>query len=280
MNKNGKKALHAVINFPYGPFTGPAFCRAQAGGGSAKDKEAYLDALKKEMASAALDFADSAVKSLVLWGAAHTDPKGVAALIREFRRCFTLEGDAEIVLRCVPGSISLDALGELRAAGVNKIDVELFSALEQDCAQIGLFGFPRALFGTAAVLRAAGFSELGLRVASSLPGQGALRFRKSMGKLLEFAPRHIAFLPFEGRWEEENWKRAQDFFTEKGYTEYAKDCLAAGGPWRCYFVPETEEILGLGLGASSRLFEGAFRNTPDLAQYLRFSGDFPMLIER
>lgn len=280
MKENGKQALHVTMHFPYGPFTGPVFGRALAGGGSTKEKEAYLEALGRETAAAAPDFADSAVKSLILWGAAHTDPKGIAALLREFRRSFTLEEDAEIVLRCVPGSVSLDALGELRAAGVNKIDVELFSALEQDCAQIGLSGFPQALCGTAAVLCSAGFSALGLRMACALPGQGALRFRKSMGKLPEFAPKHIAFLPFEGRWEEENRKRAQDFFTQKGYTEYTKGCFAAGGPWRCYAVPETEEILGLGLGASSRLFEGAFCNTPDLARYLRFSGDFPMLIER
>ncbi len=117
-------------------------------------------------------------------------------------------------------------------------------------------------------------------MACALPGQDGLRFRKSMGKLVEFAPRHIAFLPFEGRWEEENWRRAQDFFTGKGYTVYTKGCLSANGPWLCYSVPETEEILGLGLGAPSRLFEASFRNTPDLARYLRFSGDFPMLIER
>ncbi len=90
MEQNCKHALHVVMHFPYGPFSGPAFGRALAGGGSAKDKEAYLEALEREMTSAAPDFADSEVKSLVLWGAAHTDPKGIAALLREFRRCFTL----------------------------------------------------------------------------------------------------------------------------------------------------------------------------------------------
>lgn len=266
MNMNLKSPFHICLYFPK---TGDA-------------GQSYIDALKKEIISSSDDFKKSDIRSLTLLYPFAFGANSIASLVRECVKSFNIAKSTEIVLRALPGSISLDVLGTMKSSGVNKIDIDVFSTLEEDCAALNLSGYPKALENSSKILYAMGFSSLGLRMMLNIPGQNELRFKKSMGRILEFAPEHVTYFS-NGEWNEYDKTRfsiAKDFLSKYSYNVYSLGCLTKTKPWESYLQLNDAEILGLGLGAYSRLDEASYYNTLDINHYIKYSDNFEMLVDR
>jgi oxygen-independent coproporphyrinogen-3 oxidase len=153
--------------------------------------EQYTDLLKEEIRSAA----DVKAVATIYFGGGTPSllpPAAVASIIGEVDRRCGIHPDAEITLEANPGTVTQSSLEGYLAGGVNRLSIGVQSLDDRELAFLGRIhsaGEASAAFGAA---RAAGFTNIGIDLMHSLPGQTLEGWRRTLETAIAMRPEHIS----------------------------------------------------------------------------------------
>ena len=211
--------------------------------------------------------------------------------------------DSEITIEANPDDITADKLAVFRDLGINRLSLGVQSF---DEAELRFLGRRHTATQTAAaieLIRAAGFTNLGLDLMYGLPGQTTDAWLKTLETALSFNPEHLSCYQLtieaggtpalrtplarqvtrgEIRLPDKETQReffllTANFLTARGYLHYEVANFARQGPQAgslCYFVCRHNvkywtrtPYLGLGPAAHSFLAGRRWWNISSVAQY-------------
>jgi oxygen-independent coproporphyrinogen III oxidase len=204
--------------------------------------------------------------------------------------------DAEITIEANPGTVSLSALREMRALGINRLSFGVQSVHPAELRQLERIHDHYDVIQSVKWARQAGFDNLNLDLIFGLPEQSLGSWQATLKQVLGLNPEHLSLYgltlehgtPF-GRWHAhgllpvpdpdlaaEMYEWAGEFLAAKGYEQYeisnwsrpGHACLHNLGTWRDQYY------LGFGAGAHGYAAGVRYSNILRIKSYLeRLNGD-------
>jgi oxygen-independent coproporphyrinogen-3 oxidase len=160
----------------------------------------------------------------------------VARLLDTVRASFALDDDAEITLEANPGALERGHLGELRAAGVNRLSMGAQSFDADLLRWMGRIHTPEEIGDAVHAARHAGFTSINLDFIFALPGQSIATWSETLDRALELRPEHLSLYSLiveEGtplhRWVAQGRVRPAEEDVAADMYELAERRLAQGG---------------------------------------------------
>lgn len=277
-----------------------AYCDFLSFAAGKEEQEAYVQALIREISSWK-GKEERSVSSVFFGGGTPSVLAGgqLARVLGALRESFFIDEDAEVTMECNPGTLDEEKAAVCRAAGFNRISFGLQSADDRELAMLGRIHTLSRFEESCSIARKAGFSNINVDLISALPGQTPASWKKTLKKVLEYAPEHISaysliieegtpfyqlygedakrreagqttcLLPSEEA-EREMYEDTLSILQKAGYeryeiSNYAKpgfSCRHNIGYW------ERQDYLGFGLGAASLYRGQRFSNTRNREDYL------------
>jgi putative oxygen-independent coproporphyrinogen III oxidase len=250
----------------------------------------YLKALEQEARLYRGQF--SAFDTLYLGGGTPSLLTGaqLAGLARRVRRHFSFVAETEFTLEANPDDISREKLRLWRDLGVNRLSLGAQSFNEAELAFLKRRHTVAQTRAALALIRAAGFKNLGLDLIYGLPGQTPDAWLRTLEQALAWAPEHLSCYQLtlapgtplsrraaRGRvaLPDEEAQRTLflltcEFLEERGYLQYEVANFARGEEYRCrHNLKYWRRLPYLGLGPAAHSFQGGRRwwNHRGLAGY-------------
>jgi putative oxygen-independent coproporphyrinogen III oxidase len=204
----------------------------------------------------------------------------LAQLMKTLRRCFQFAPDREVTLEANPDDITADKLALFRDLGVNRLSLGVQSFDEAELRLLGRRHTAAQTRRALALIRAAGFANLGLDLIYGLPGQTTAAWLQSLETALSFAPEHLSCyqltladntpmgrmaaagqvcLPVEET-QREFFLLTARLLQERGYRHYEVANFARQEKYRCrHNVKYWTHVPYLGLGPAAHSFLGGRR---------------------
>lgn len=256
-------------------------------------QQAYLQALYREMTSAASSDREEAVTSVFIGGGTPSSLREgrIEELMAQLRRCFSLTEDCEITIEANPGTLTEGKLAEYRQAGINRLSLGLQSADNRELKLLGRIHSFEEFLSQYELARRMGFVNINIDLISAIPEQTIKNWKNNLDIVTGLEPEHISAYsliieegtPFASRnlslpsEEEERamYELTGEVLQSRGYgqyeiSNYAKEgyaCRHNIGYWR------RTDYLGFGLGAASLRNHVRYSNTSDMETYLKLSHD-------
>ena len=155
----------------------------------------YVDVLLREMALRAATVSDPVSAETLYFGGGTPSlmaPALVGRVIDSAARLFGLTATAEITLEANPGTLTPEKLAGYRAAGVNRLSLGVQALDDAMLARLGRMHTVREALDAYGAARAAGFSNIGIDLIHSLPGQSPAMWRDALAQAVRLAPEHIS----------------------------------------------------------------------------------------
>lgn len=160
----------------------------------------------------------------------------VARLVDAARAAFALDADAEITLEANPGALERGHMGELRAAGINRLSMGAQSFDPALLRWMGRIHTADEIGEAVNAARAANFTNINLDFIFALPGQSLELWSETLGRALDIRPEHLSLYsliveedtPLH-RWVAEGRVRPADDDTAADMYELAERRLAEAG---------------------------------------------------
>ena len=277
-----------------------AYCDFASYAGCLSQRDAYVDAVCREIRAQAAFFGRRRIGTIFFGGGTPTLLAGsqIQTIMDTVRECFDVTDDAEISMEGNPGTLTMENLRAYRAAGVNRLSLGVQSMDDGLLASIGRIHTAKDAEQAVRMAREAGFENLNLDLMYGLPGQTAKQWKDTLQKAIDLAPDHMSCYSLileEGTQlfdsvsagtcaplPDEETMEQMDALTlrmtrEAEYAQYEVSNFAKDGKccrhnvvyWEC--LP----YLGVGLNAHSDLDGRRFYNPQDWEDYLRMaeSGD-------
>jgi coproporphyrinogen III oxidase-like Fe-S oxidoreductase len=281
-----KKQLLLNINIPF-CFHQCAWCaRNMITDAPTKNREAYVQALRKEAHANAAEFEDCHIAAIrINGGTASTVPAAaLERLVRDILREYDAAG-AEISLQALPGSISVDHLTYYRRAGVSRYELQAFSMEYSNSVALGVLDIRDVLPLTLKVLHMAHCANISALIAYGVRGQNLTDFRRSLIRFIHLEFDHLTLKRCANdlaAGEDETCRQfelARELFTRYGYSEYAPGSFARPDKEDRFTLLKHQgmDVLSFGLGARSRVDGARVVNTSDLPLYLAHSDDYTQI---
>jgi oxygen-independent coproporphyrinogen-3 oxidase len=157
------------------------------------DQARYRDALRRELAREAQRAGRRKLASIFFGGGTPSlmAPETVAALIADAKRLFDAPDDLEVTLEANPTSVEAAKLGEIRAAGVNRLSLGVQSL---DAEALRFLGRKHDVPQAIAALEAARalFPRLSFDLIYARPGQAEAAWRAELRQALALAADHLS----------------------------------------------------------------------------------------
>ncbi len=250
----------------------------------------YLKALEQEARLYRGQFA--AFNTLYLGGGTPSLLSGaqIASLAQGVRRHFSFAAETEFTLEANPDDISPEKLRLWRDLGVNRLSLGAQSFNEAELAFLKRRHTAAQTLAALALIRTAGFQNLGLDLIYGLPGQTPDAWLSTLEQALACAPEHLSCYqltlapgtPLSRRAVRgqvalpgEEAQRALflltcEFLGERGYLQYEVANFARGEDYLCrHNLKYWQRLPYLGLGPAAHSFQGNRRwwNHLGLAAY-------------
>jgi oxygen-independent coproporphyrinogen-3 oxidase len=116
----------------------------------------------------------------------------IGELMKTLRRHFSFATDSEITLEANPDDITADKLARFRDLGINRLSLGVQSFDEAELRFLGRRHTAKQTEAAIDLIRAAGFTNLGLDLMYGLPGQSLDAWLKTLEQALSFAPEHLS----------------------------------------------------------------------------------------
>jgi len=216
-------------------------------------------------------------------------PARIAAVLDTARAALTLEAGAEISLEGNPEDVTPAWIDAMRAAGVNRFSLGVQSFT---CAgPLGRRHTPQRALEAVGQLRAAGIVNINLDLMFALPDQGPLELHRDLDELIALQPEHVSCYGLTlapqtplardyaaGRYtfpDDEAWidlyRIVQERLRAAGYAQYEISNWARPG-FECRHnlrIWEGADYLGIGPGAVSRWKRWRWTESADPVEYRR-----------
>ena len=221
----------------------------------------------------------------------------IAGLMKNLRRHFTFAPDSEITLEANPDDITADQLARWRDLGINRLSLGVQSFDEAELRFLGRRHTAKQTEAALSLIRAAGFTNLGLDLMYGLPGQSLDAWINTLETALSFNPEHLScyqltlapetpmgrrlaegqLTPLDEETQREFFLLTANFLTARGYLHYevanfARQRPQAGG--LCHYccrhnLKYWTRTPYLGLGPAAHSFQAGRRwwNFSSVAQY-------------
>jgi oxygen-independent coproporphyrinogen III oxidase len=212
---------------------------------------------------------------------------------------FDIAHDAEITLECAPGQLSSETLDELLQQGMNRISFGVQSFVDRETAAVGRFHTEQQCEAELARVRAAGVQKINIDLIAGLPHQTEQSWRYSVERAVASGAPHVSVYLLEvddesrlgremlgkgtrysasavpGEDESAEWYQwACTALHAAGVHQYEISNFAREGHRSRHNLKywQRQPYLGFGLDAHSMLVAGRdavrFANTSDLDEYL------------
>lgn len=258
-------------------------------------KDAYMEALLREVRERAEEYRDYAVDTIFIGGGTPSAvaPVWIEKLMRTVRNSFSVSDTAEVTIEVNPGTVKEDALRMYYSAGINRLSIGLQSANDEELARLGRIHTWAEFQETYTFARKVGFSNVNVDVMSALPGQHMASYLETLEKVLSLmpGPEHISAysliveegtpfakmeeagtleLPDEDE-ERLMYEQTKTVLGMQGYERYEISNYAKSGfvcRHNCGYWKRTEYV-GFGIGAASLVENVRFCNESDLKKYIQ-----------
>lgn len=259
----------------------------------AEEAEHFLAALQHEMRLWARGplFAGNPFATLYFGGGTPSllRPAQLSTLISTVDSLFGLHSGAEVTIEANPATLSASQLGELRAAGFNRLSLGVQSLRDDELRTLGRLHTAGEAVRTFRWARQAGFDNLSVDLIFGIPGQTTASWEATLRQVLTWAPEHIstyaltlepstpmaqavtrgALRPVRAEEEKTMYLLAHDLLTANGYEHYEISNYAKRG-YRCrHNMQYWQRHPYLGLGPAAHSFHGKERwwNVADVKAY-------------
>lgn len=255
--------------------------------GSNAEKNAYMDALKRELLSWEGELEGYEVPALRLSGGSATvmNPDLLGDLLRTAREILPLKQGAELSVDAQPLTIGTPALTGLAAGRPNRMELMMRSSSDEELRALGCVHTTQNVQNAVLFFNRFHLNNYGLTVDLGIPGQTEGSFHNTLHACTIYHPAHIRLQTpeirdAEGMPDEETrfaWYRdACAYLEENGYRRYAAGdfCLPQHASLSTLATLDSPACLSLGLGAVSCMDGFLTRNTNKLTIYLAHAGDY------
>ena len=117
-----------------------------------------------------------------------TDPRVLDACLAAFR----IDEDAEITLEANPGTLDLEQLRGLHAAGINRLSMGAQSFDAELLKTLGRIHSPAEIVQAVQNAREAGFTSINVDFMFGLPGADNGQWRDTLERLWQLHPEHLS----------------------------------------------------------------------------------------
>jgi oxygen-independent coproporphyrinogen-3 oxidase len=215
----------------------------------------------------------------------------ITRLLAACSNAFALDEDAEITLEANPGTLTLEQLQGLRAAGVNRLSMGAQSFDAALLKTLGRIHSPQEIVDAFQHARAAGFSSINLDFMFGLPGQTMQHWRETLDRALDLCPDHLSLYsliieegtPFHN-WVHEGritpgdedlcadmYEYADERLQQAGYINYEISNWALPGKHSRHNLTYWQNLpyIGMGAGAYSSFGDRRFSNEREPREYIK-----------
>ena len=289
-----KKDLGLYIHIPF-CVKKCAYCDFLSWKGSDEEREAYVQALEKEISSYSEFAKDYRVSTVFFGGGTPSVLEGeqTERILKKIRDTFRVEKDAEITLEMNPGTAQKEKLLLYRELGINRLSIGLQSVKNENLKLLGRIHTYGDFLASYRMAREAGFDNISADLISSLPGQTLEEWKEELEILQETPLEHISvyqliiekgteFYEKYGEHEEllpdeetsrEIYLWTGKYLKEHGFEQYEISNYARPSRKSRHNLRywERKDYLGLGLGAASMVHNIRMSNTRDWEKYIEGS---------
>lgn len=260
-------------------------------------KEAYVDALIKEIKESAADFRDYSADTIFIGGGTPSIllPEQIVRIMDAIKDNYNLAPYTECTIECNPGTMTEKKAEAFLLAGVNRISIGLQSANDNELRTLGRIHTTEKFLDSFLLARSCGFQNINVDLMNALPYQTLDSFCATLHSVAGLAPEHISVysliveentplydwvysgnedaLPTE-EVEREMYYSAKKILGGYGYERYEISNYARKG-YECrhnlgYW--ERKEYAGFGLGAASLVGNVRYNNQSDMKSYIKCCG--------
>ena len=110
---------------------------------------------------------------------------------------FTVDAGAEITVECAPGTLKPETIETLRACGVNRVSLGVQSFVDREAASVGRLHMRKMVLDDIANLRAAGIENINVDLIAGLPHQTAESWEFSLAEVIATGVPHASVYMLE-----------------------------------------------------------------------------------
>lgn len=286
------------------------YCDFFSASGTPKEQADYVSAMIQEIQSYQELSGEYEVQTIFLGGGTPSllTPEPIEKIFTTIYHIFSVNENAEITMEMNPGTVAIEKLRAMKAAGVNRLSIGLQSAQNEELKMLGRIHTYEEFLETWKLTEQAGFKNRNIDLMSALPGQTIESYEDTLSKVLALEPEHISAYSLileegtvfydwyekgkldRGAWklpsEEEEYAMGEltiQRLAEAGmhryeisnYAKPGKECRHNLGYW------DRVEYLGIGAGSSSLIKGERFDHIRDRKAYIeKIRNGEPILIDR
>lgn len=273
------------------------YCDFFSASGTPKEQADYVSAMIQEIQSYQELSGEYEVQTIFLGGGTPSllTPEQIEKIFTTIYHIFSVNENAEITMEMNPGTVDIEKLRAMKAAGVNRLSIGLQSAQNEELKMLGRIHTYEEFLETWKLTEQAGFKNRNIDLMSALPGQTMESYEDTLSKVLALEPEHISAYSLileegtvfydwyekgkldRGAWklpsEEEEYAMGEltiQRLAEAGmhryeisnYAKSGKECRHNLGYW------DRVEYLGIGAGSSSLIKGERFDHIRDRKAYI------------
>ena len=277
------------------------YCDFFSASGTEEAQAAYVSTMVQEIQSYQELSGEYEVQTIFLGGGTPSllTPEQIEQIFNAIYHTFSVNENAEITMEMNPGTVDIEKLHAMKAAGVNRLSIGLQSAQNEELKMLGRIHTFEEFLETWKLIEQAGFKNRNIDLMSALPGQTIESYEETLSKVLSLEPEHVSAYSLileegtvfydwyekgkldRGAWklpsEEEEYAMGEltilrlaeagmHRYEISNYAREGKECRHNLGYW------SRVEYLGIGLGASSFISNTRYHLCTDMISYIERIG--------
>lgn len=157
-----------------------------------KLKQDYIKALLRQIEMT--EWEGRIIKSIFIGGGTPSvlPSFSIGEIVQKLEEKAPFAPDCEISVEVNPGTVNREKLRRYREYGVNRLSIGLQSADDRELKTLGRIHRFADFARTFEAAREEGFQNLNIDLISSIPGQSAESFRRTLQKAAVFSPEHMS----------------------------------------------------------------------------------------
>ena len=170
------------------------YCDFFSASGTEEEQAAYISAMVQEIQSYQELSGEYEVQTIFLGGGTPSllTPEQIEQIFNAIYHTFSVNENAEITMEMNPGTVDIEKLHAMKAAGVNRLSIGLQSAQNEELKMLGRIHTFEEFLETWKLIEQAGFKNRNIDLMSALPGQTIESYEDTLSKVLALEPEHIS----------------------------------------------------------------------------------------
>ena len=168
------------------------YCDFLSGPADEKLKQDYIKALLCQIEKT--DWKDRIIKSIFIGGGTPSvlPSFSMEEILCKLHEAALFRSDCEISIEVNPGTVDREKLRRYRQCGINRLSIGLQSADDKELKTLGRIHTYDDFLRTFRAAREEGFKNLNIDLISSVPGQTAESFCRTLQKAVSLSPEHLS----------------------------------------------------------------------------------------